>query len=210
MKPTRIFLVRHGEVKGPKGVLYSQNDVPLSEKGLKQSKELVEVFLQLPLAAVYTSDLTRARLPGEMLCQQKNIPHLIKKKLREINFGAWAGKSFSELLEIPEFRERLKDPAKIKPPQGETLEELLSRGLSVIKEATERFEGQNVVFFIHGGLIRVLILYALGSSLSNFFRLQIDYAGINLIDFYPDGPVVRLMNGKIGLNLKMFLNESFI
>ncbi len=208
MKPTRLFLVRHGQVDGPKGVLYSQKDVPLSKEGLRQSELLTELFAGISLAAVYTSDLSRAKLPGELLKERKDVPLFIKKELREIDFGSWSGKSYSELLEMPAFRERLKAPSRFRPPGGETLGELLNRGLKVIEEAVQKFPGENVVFFIHGGLIRVLVLHALGSSLDNFFRLQIDYASINLIDFYPEGPVVRLVNAPAGLNFKIILEKS--
>ncbi|WP_022852887.1 histidine phosphatase family protein [Thermodesulfatator atlanticus] len=210
MKPTRLILIRHGKVSGRPGVLYSQHDIPLAPEGIRQSELLVKNLEKLPLAAVYASDLSRAKYPAELLAQKKDLPLIVRKELREIDFGAWSGKSYDELLKIPAFQERLKDPSKIKPPQGETLKDLRERALSVIKEACEKFSGENVVFFTHGGLLRVVILWALGASLKNFFRLQIDYGAINLIDFYTEDPLVRLVNAPYDLDPEKLNSNSWL
>ncbi len=208
MKATRVFLIRHGETAGPRGVLYSQREVPLSERGLFQSRKLVEGLKDIPLAAVYASDLERAALPATWLAKEKQIPLFLRRELREIDFGAWSGKSFAELLQIPEFAARLEAPEKISPPGGESLAELQRRGISVLEEIQKKFAGETVAVFTHGGLIRVLVLFALGAGLGNFFRLQQDFAAVNLIDFFPEGPVVRLVNGPFDLNFKLLLERD--
>ncbi len=208
MEGVRILLIRHGETVGPKGVLYSQQDVPLSEKGLYQSRKLVTGLKEIPLAAVYASDLKRTVLPAKWLAKEKKVPLYLRSDLREINFGLWSGKSFAELLQIPEFSERLKDPEKISPPGGESLKELQKRGLEVLKEIQHQFRGSTVVVFSHGGLIRALLLYALGAGLRNFFRLHIDFAAVNMIDVFPAGPVVRLVNGPFDLNFKLLFERD--
>ncbi len=203
--PLRLFLIRHGETVGPKGVLYSQQDVPLSPRGLWQSKKLVSALEEVPLAAVFASDLTRAATPARWLAERKGIPLFLRPELREINFGAWTGKTFAELLKLPDFRQRLAEPAAIAPPGGETLFELQQRALKAIEEIRARFPEKIVAVFTHGGLIRALLLHVLGASLNNFFKLQQDHAAVNLIDFYPEGPVVRLVNGPFELNFNMLL-----
>ncbi len=208
MKPVRVLLIRHGETAGPKDILYSQREVPLSERGLSQSRKLVENLKELPLGAVYASDLSRAALPAKWLAQEAGLPLHLRRELREIDFGRWSGLSFSALLEIPAFRARLKNPAEIAPPGGETLVELKERALKAINEIKIRYPGQIVAVFTHGGLIRALLLHCLGSSLNNFFRLQQDYAAVNLVDFFPEGPLVRLVNGPCELNLKSLLERS--
>lgn len=208
MEGVRVFLIRHGETAGPKGVLYSQQDVPLSEHGLYQSQRLVAGLKEISLTAVYASDLARAALPAKWLSEEKEIPLYLRPELREIDFGAWSGKSFAELLKIPEFSARLKEPEKISPPGGESLRELQRRGLLVLEEIRQKFDGGTVAVFTHGGLIRVLLLYALGAGLKNFFRLQQDYAAVNLIDLFPEGPVVRLVNGPFDLNFKLLLQRN--
>ncbi len=208
MEKVRVFLIRHGETAGPQGVLYSQKDVPLSERGLFQSRKLVAGLKEIPFTAVYASDLTRAALPASWLAEEKKIPLFLRRELREIDFGSWSGKSFSDLLKIPEFTRRLENPEKISPPGGETLKELQARGLAVLEEMCKRFPGGTVAVFTHGGLIRALLLWALGAGLKNFFRLQQDFAAVNLLDLFPEGPVVRLVNGPFDLNFKLLLERD--
>lgn len=208
MRPLRLILIRHGETKGPKGVLYSQEDVPLSERGLWQSRRLVEALKEVPLEAVYASDLKRASLPARLLAEERKVPLYLSSRWREIDFGRWAGLSFRELMRIPEFWLRLREPARIAPPGGESLADLRDRALQAVEEIRARHPQGTVAVFTHGGLIRVLILYALGSGLNNFFRLEQDYAAVNLVDFYPEGPVVRLVNAPFELNLKLVLERE--
>ncbi|NPA49492.1 MAG: histidine phosphatase family protein [Thermodesulfobacteria bacterium] len=208
MEGVRVFLIRHGETAGPRGVLYSQQDVPLSERGLEQSRRLVDGLREISLTAVYASDLERAALPARWLAEERQIPLHLRPGLREIDFGAWSGKSFAELLQIPEFSARLEEPEKISPPGGESLLELQERGLLVLEEIRQKFCGGTVAVFTHGGLIRVLLLHALGAGLRNFFRLQQDYAAVNLLDIFPQGSVVRLVNGPFDLNFKLLLERD--
>lgn len=208
MRPTRVFFLRHGETAGPRGVLYSQRDVPLSDRGLEQTKRLVEALKALPVSAVYSSDLLRARLGAEWLVEILGIPLVVTPKLREIDFGKWTGKLFSELWKLPEFQSRLKDPETLAPPGGESLRDLQERALEVVEEIRQKYNGELVVVFTHGGLIRTVVAHALGLSLKNFFRLQQDFAAVNLIDYFEDTTLVRLVNGPFDLNFSTLLERD--
>ncbi len=208
MRPTRLLLIRHGETEGEPGVLYSQQDVPLSEEGWRQTEVLLQGLQNLPLEVIYTSDLSRARLAAERLARLTGLPLYVTKKLREIDFGAWSGKHFRELLETPEFKARLKDPENISPPGGESLRDLARRAHEVLEEILTQHSGKLVAVFTHGGLLRVMMAQALGAGLKNFFRIHQDFAAVNLVDYYPEGPVVRLVNGPFDLNFKTLLERQ--
>lgn len=207
-RPVRVLFLRHGETAGRPGILYSQREVPLSEYGLKQTEILVEGLKKLPIMAIYSSDLKRARLGAEWLAEATKAPLIITPWLREIDFGEWTGKHFSELWELPEFRARLKDPENLAPPGGESLRDLQARALKVIEEIKERFSEGLVVVFTHGGLIRTVIAHALGASLRHFFRIQQDFAAVNLIDYFEDTAVVHLVNGPFDLNFFTLLSRK--
>ncbi len=58
---TRLYLVRHCDVRNPDGVLYGYlPDFPLSEKGLAQAHALGRFFEDKPIRRIYTSPLERA------------------------------------------------------------------------------------------------------------------------------------------------------
>ncbi len=211
MKPTKVLLLRHGETACEKGVLYSQCDVELSRRGLEQTKILVDGLKHLPISVIYSSDLLRARIGAEWLAQKTGAPLLITSKLREIDFGQWTGKRFSDLLKVPEFKIRLANPETITPPGGESLRDLQTRTLEVINEILKTFSEKLVVVFTHAGVIRSILLRALDTSLKNFFRIHQDFASVNLIDYYKDDPIIRLINGPFDINFSTLLfRESLI
>jgi broad specificity phosphatase PhoE len=52
-----------------------------------------------------------------------------------------------------------------------------------------------VAIVSHGGVNRVLIAKATGLPLKNIFSFEQDFTCVNVLDFYPDGPVIlRLLN----------------
>ncbi len=70
MTPTRIYLVRHGQVEGFQEKRYNgQKDVSLTELGLVQYETLRNRLADKPLRAVYTSDLSRCRNGARLLAE---------------------------------------------------------------------------------------------------------------------------------------------
>src|SRR6266403_1376493 len=64
----RLYLIRHGEVEGAaSGKLLGRTDTPLSQCGLKQSRQLAKNLSAAQLCAIYSSDLQRARLTAETI-----------------------------------------------------------------------------------------------------------------------------------------------
>src|SRR4051812_27964306 len=58
----RIYLARHGEsAANAAKVLAGHTDVPLTEKGRQQARELAEILRGVQLDAVYSSTLSRSR-----------------------------------------------------------------------------------------------------------------------------------------------------
>jgi len=206
-EPLLLLLLRHEETVNPEGRLYGQEDVPLSEAGLRRTEALVERLGRFPVRAVYGSDLSRSAYGARRLSSLTGAPLRLTPALREIHFGAWTGKTFAELLQIPEFRLRLSRPEALAPPGGETLEELSRRALGVLAEIRREFPSGLVVLFGHGGLNRALILRLLDMPLSRFFSLEQRPGAVNLLVFYPESPpLLALLNAPPDLDLAPYLD----
>ena len=205
-KPLLLLLLRHEETQSPPGTLYGQKDVPLSPQGRLRTQQLVQRLAQFPVTAVYGSDLSRSRFGAELLAQKTSAPLRLTPDLREIDFGAWSGKTFKELLKVPDFCERLQDPEKIAPPGGETLRDLSQRALKVFQEIKDHFPSGLVVVFGHGGLNRALIASLLEIPLSRFFSLEQRPGALNLLVFFPESaPLLALFNASPELDLRPYL-----
>lgn len=196
-KPTRIILLRHGEVENAGSVFYSQQDVSLSDFGRKQSLALADRLKDVPFSMVFSSDLGRCLFLAEAIAEKRGLVVEARSELREVDFGRWSGLSWEavEARYPGALSERMEKPESYRPPQGENLVEVALRVWRVIDEVLKKCKEEAVAIVSHGGVNRVLIARAIGLSLNNIFTLEQDFACVNILDFYPDGPVtLRLLN----------------
>lgn len=89
---TSIYLVRHCQAQGNVNrVFQGRIDSEISEEGRRQLDRLAERFRRIPLDAVYTSPLQRARLTAEALNRYHGLPVRTDARFIEIDGGCWEG-----------------------------------------------------------------------------------------------------------------------
>jgi len=88
---TRLYLVRHCDVRNPEGVLYGHlPDFPLSDKGVAQAHALGRYFAQRKIPQIYSSPLDRARETAEIIASYLNsVPIVYTDDLIETRFGLY-------------------------------------------------------------------------------------------------------------------------
>ena len=95
---TNIYLIRHVQAEGNLfRTMQGYWDGEATALGLRQAALLGERFRDVPLDAIYVSDLSRAILTAEALQKHHDLPLHIDKRLREINVGPWEGRFFGDL-----------------------------------------------------------------------------------------------------------------
>ena len=197
---TRLYLVRHGQVAdGHTDRYHGHNDVGLSPAGEKQFHDLAAQLRETPLAGVYASDLTRAFTGAVIICRGRELEPQALPEFREVHFGAWEGLSFAEIAErYPgELESRFRDLTNFRIPGGESLLDVRTRALPTLQSLIRRHEGQSFLVVAHAGINRVILSEALGLPLDNLFRLDQNYGCLNIVDYFPDLAVVRLVNGGV-------------
>jgi broad specificity phosphatase PhoE len=97
----RIHFVRHAETLfNVNGQVQGWCDSPLTVRGEHQAAALGEWMRDVPLAAAFTSDLTRTRTTTEAaLVGHPDIAATPMREFREWNFGGFEGQSNSSLWE---------------------------------------------------------------------------------------------------------------
>jgi probable phosphoglycerate mutase len=90
----KIYLLRHGETS------YSQNgtycgsiDPGLTVEGSQMAQAFANTYKCLSWVQVFVSPQQRAISTAQPLCDVINLPMQIKNGLREINYGAWEGRT---------------------------------------------------------------------------------------------------------------------
>lgn len=197
--PTKFFLIRHGEVANNADKCYNgHNDVDLSAEGLSQMEAIADRLKTEPIKAVYCSDLIRTVKGGRIIAEKHSLKIISLQKLRELNYGRWDGKKLDDIKRLypKELKARYDDIVNYRIQGGETLIELNNRILQVIKDIINKHKGESIAVVSHGGVNRIILLWALNIDLKNFHRIQQNYASLNIVNFYDNGNViVELMNG---------------
>lgn len=198
-----IFFVRHGATEWNRQRRWQgMSDVPLSELGRAQARacgEYLRSLIQSP-AAIYTSDLSRARETGEIIASVYGLGVIANPRLREAHVGLWNGLEIEESFRthgklIRAWRE---DPW-IRLPDTEPLGEVQRRSSAFLNHLGETHEGESVVVVSHALFIRTLVCYVVRLPLANHYLFELDNCSITPVSSREDG--WRLA----GLNLRDYL-----
>lgn len=189
----RLYLLRHGEVhSNHRKYLYGQLDVELSERGKLQSRLAGEYLKNLPLKAVYTSDLQRAHFLGKEIAQHHGLELRQDARLRERHFGDWQGKPWEQIeIEYPELVQKYTEDrfATRISPDAENFLDMNDRVLPCLNEICSRHPEETIAITAHSGTTRVVIAEAMNMPLQSIFTFEQDYCCMNIIDYYPTGRV---------------------
>jgi broad specificity phosphatase PhoE len=154
---------------------------------------LADALRALPVAAVYSSPLERARTTAAPIAAAHALTLVILDDLREIDFGEVEGLGFDDLP--PELQRGLLDsPTRVRFPGGETYAELQERVTTALAEITARHEGETVVAVSHAGAIRAALAAWLLMPDEAAFRLDQRYAAVNVVEWHDGTPLLRLLN----------------
>jgi broad specificity phosphatase PhoE len=196
--PTRLILVRHGEVDANRNYAYlGRRDDELNARGLDQAGSLAAALAEIHIDGVVSSPLQRAAVTAGAIAESIGLVVDTDRRLIELDFGSWEGRSRIEVVSGCE-EDRLAveqweaDPSA-PTPGGESLLELQRRVVEFADEITRNREGSTVVVVSHMGPIKTLLCAALNVPLSSANRLFLDPATISVVDWSAP-PVVRLVN----------------
>ena len=193
----RLILVRHGEpVAAAHGRCYGKLDVGLSADGKLQIEETRRFLQNFELAAVYTSPRQRAVESARIIASDRQTPLEICENLAEIDFGDFEGKTYAELeKEFPEtFKKWMETPTEVEFPNGESFTQMQARVVRETGKILQNHDRETIAFVSHGGVNRIILAHFL--KIPNFavFRFAQDYASANVIDFYDDFPLIKILN----------------
>lgn len=198
---TRMVLVRHGQpVEEVRGRCYGRLDVGLSASGRLQAERVARFLAEAPLLRIYVSPRVRALESAAPLAELKGMAVDTEESFREIDFGLFEGLTYEEAEQRhPEvYAEWMAHPTRVRFPKGESYPEMRERVRAAGRTLRTRHAGETFVLVSHGGVNRTLLAEALGMPDDNLFRLEQGYGAVNIIDFYGDEPMVKLMNVTFG------------
>ena len=181
---TRFWWVRHGPTHAK--TMAGWSDLPAD---LSDHSALARLSAYLPQDAVMiSSDLIRAITTADAVqANRARLPH--DPMLREMHFGDWELRSHSQVeAETPDLIRAFWDsPGDVRPPNGESWNEINAR----IRSATDRlisdFSGRNIIVVAHFGAILSALQRAESLTPQQAFSHRIDNLSVTEMAYGPGG-----------------------
>jgi broad specificity phosphatase PhoE len=190
IKPCTIYLVRHGESDwNVKNLMQGETSgVPLTKKGISQARAIAKQFQQVDFAAIFASDLLRARQTAQIIAFRRRLAVTTSRAIRERSFGEFEGKTLEcyqkKLKQVLDKFYRLDDKEKFAfkfPYRIEGIEATVSRTITFLREISLAYPGKKVLVVTHGGILRLLLIHLGYASYNQLPPFSIDNGGYAII-----------------------------
>ncbi len=179
---TEIYLIRHADaLPGAEEVTQGgYDDQALSEVGRRQAQALGERMRRIPLAAVYSSPIGRARQTAAYIAEPLNLDVRVEGDLREVALGPIGlaqGESPTAEALAAALKARLREIALVAVttgswssiPDSEPSAELRARLLAALDRIAAAHPGKRVAAVSHAGAINAYLAAVLGIQRDYFF-----------------------------------------
>jgi probable phosphoglycerate mutase len=193
-EPTTVVLVRHGVTahtveKRFSGGLASANP-SLSEEGRDQARAVGAWLAPLrgSVDAVVSSPVRRTLETAEIVAEHLGQPVEVEPGFAEMEFGAWDGKTFTEVAEQhPEDLDAWLGSLDVAAGGGESFRVVEGRVLAGLQRLLDRHGGKTVVVVSHVTPIKTLVAHAVDAPLSAVFRMELSPASVTVLAFFRGG-----------------------
>ncbi|MEK9281947.1 MULTISPECIES: histidine phosphatase family protein [unclassified Bradyrhizobium] len=186
---TFLWLIRHAAVDGIAGTIHAAE----APADLGDRTRINALRRCLPREAVsYASPSRRTVDTARAL----GLSPRLAQEFGEQDFGDWTGQRHDDLAAAggDTYAQFWNDPARAKPPGGESFEEQIARvrqGLSTVKTGP-------VILVVHSGTIRAALCIALDLAPRAALRFVIDPLSLTRIDRLATGWRVVSVNQRAG------------
>jgi broad specificity phosphatase PhoE len=160
----KLYFVRHGESEANTRHVISNRESPfgLTPLGKQQASTLGENLRDIPITAIYSSPILRARETAEILSHSFRLPYQITEALREYDCGILEEKSDEESWKLHSAIAEdwtLNHNYLRKPEGGENFLDIKKRFIPFIENFTHDglYAQDNILFVGHGGLLQLML-----------------------------------------------------
>ena len=158
----KIYVARHGQNEdNANGILNGRRDLPLTDLGRSQAKEVAEAIKAsgLTFNAVLSSPLKRALETAEIICTVNHLPKpLSMNELIERDYGAMTGIEQNRIEELcsPEIIKTATVTYFLSPDGAETFPDLLVRAEDLLAKVQKKYTDGSILLVTHGDLGKMI------------------------------------------------------
>ncbi len=190
-----LILVRHAESTGNTGgTIQGWTDTELTEVGRTQAVAVGQRLGGLPLVAVYSSPLARARDTAGAIASAAGLPVTAIEDLRERHYGQAQGLTWAEASERWPARAAHDRDWATAVPEVESLAALRQRAVAVVEGLLDRHADDLAVCVSHGGTLVQVIAHLFGLPVDVWPRIRMSNTSVTVVEGDSKTPVVRTLN----------------
>lgn len=194
--PTRlIMLIRHGQTNfNVEGRLPGQlPGVVLTDEGRRQAHRAAVALAGMPLTAVLSSPLERARDTAEIVARGWGVSLELDPRLMDTDVRRWAGQKLDEVAKAdPAWKAFLEKPTE-PPPDVESLSAVQQRSVAVVDDILRRPElGNYIALVAHADIVKLIVAHFTNVPLHGARHLHIANASISALAFTGEEPAQLL------------------
>lgn len=163
----KYFILRHGEsthqVEKPNIVYYWPEDnppAPLTKKGRELIKKRAKSLKNKNISLILSSDAQRTKETANIVAQELGLKVHHDKRLRDINWGIYQGKSTKEAWE--HYYHNMEEKFEKAPPRGESWGQLKERMIDFVQDIDKKYKGKKILIVSHGDPLWLLDSWARG------------------------------------------------
>ena len=186
-----IYLARHASHDEVGLMLSGRSEIAINDAGHAEAVRLARRLAAVPLRAIYSSPRTRARETAAIVANAHGLEVTAADGLDEIDFGAWAGRSFAALADDPDWQQWNNSRGHAATPGGEDMTTATARAVRQI----EAVAGEAPVLCVsHCDIIRGVVAHYLGLDADRLLGFDVDPASLTQLALYPGGGRVVTLN----------------
>jgi broad specificity phosphatase PhoE len=195
--PTRLYLVRHGEVEASYHRVFGGTiDMELSPLGHDQVKAAADYFQRHPPHVMYASPMKRVQQTLAPLARWTGLHPIVLPGLREVDFGEWTGLSWEQVYErfkVSAF-DWLNQLETGSIAQAESTADFRKRVDDALRQILTESPNKEIAVIAHGGTIRMLLALILDLPFTKMSAFDIEYASITRVKIQPHKTEIELLN----------------
>jgi probable phosphoglycerate mutase len=173
--------------------------VHLNATGRAEVALLGQNLASIPITAVYSSPLERARETAHAVAAHHGLEVRLRDSLGEVRFGDWTGRSIADLdAADPRWHAWNANRSIGRTPNGESFLELQDRMVSEIMTIAAEHPAATVAVVSHADAIRAALVQFLGIPGDLSLRLDIRPASVSILHLGSGSPRVAALNIPVG------------
>jgi broad specificity phosphatase PhoE len=190
-----LILVRHGQTdENVNGRISGQGPAPLNARGREQAQVAADVLTCLGVTHLFSSPVVRARQTADVLAARLHLEIEELPDLREVGYGDWEGKHFSEVRNHPVANQVFNNPMEAVFPNGESLLDVQRRGVRVTECVHQTYPQGVTVLVSHGDVIRMTLAHYLNMPFNEYRRINLDNGALSVVELFHDWVRVKAIN----------------